>query len=158
MGYFQDDFLKRWLQVDENVQKKKEKRLSKIQDDLKFSIAKQKILEENKLKVEADDVKELATEVAKAQFAQYGMSNLPVDVLENYTNSLLEKEETVNSLFERASENKVIDWLKDNVTVEEKEILSKDFNNLLTAHAQSHNDNKEQEAQEDASPDDNKEE
>ncbi len=83
-----------------------------ILEDLKFHIAKQKIVEENEIKVEFQDIEALATEVAKAQFAQYGMTNLPADVLQNYTKSLLEKEETIQNLYERATEDKIISWLK----------------------------------------------
>ena len=36
------------------------------------------------IKVEEADLKAVAKEAIRAQFAQYGMSNVPDDVLENY--------------------------------------------------------------------------
>jgi len=119
---FPDEFLKRWLLASNEAKTPEEieEDYPRILEDLKFHIAKQKIAEANDIKVEFQDIEALATEVAKAQFAQYGMTNLPADVLQNYTRSLLEKEETIQNLYERATEDKIIDWLKENVTVIEK--------------------------------------
>jgi len=142
---FPDEFLKRWLleSSEERTAEQVEEDYPKILEDLKFHIAKQKIVEEHEIKVEFTDIEALAAEVAKAQFAQYGMTNLPADVLQNYTKSLLEKEETVQNLVERATEDKIIQWLKENVTVVEKEILSNDFNNMMSEHAHLHGEHSE---------------
>lgn len=145
---FPDAFLKRWLleTSEERKAEQLDKDFPKILEDLKFHIAKQKIVEENDLKVEYQDIEALAAEVAKAQFAQYGMTNLPADVLQNYTKSLLEKEETVQNLVERATEEKVIEWLKSNVTVIEKEIYSKEFNDLMSEHSHTHHEEVQEES------------
>jgi trigger factor len=140
---FPDEFLKRWLlESSENrTEEQVEEDYPKILEDLKFHIAKQKIIEENEIKIEFKDIEELATEVARAQFAQYGMTNLPADVLQNYAKSMLEKEETVQNLFEKATEDKVIDWLKENITVIEKIVSSKEFNEIMTEHSHLHSEN-----------------
>ena len=146
---FPDAFLKRWLleTSDERTPEQLEEDYPRILEDLKFHIAKQKIVEENELKVEYQDIEALAAEVAKAQLAQYGMTDLPADVLQNYTKSLLEKEETVQNLVERATEDKVIDWLKANVSVMEKEIYSKEFNELMGEHSHTHHEEVADEAE-----------
>ncbi len=90
---FPDEFLKRWLlETGENrTSEQVEDDYPKILEDLKFHIAKQKIAEENNISVEFADIEALAAEVAKAQFAQYGMTNLPADVLQNYTKACWRK-------------------------------------------------------------------
>lgn len=130
---FPDEFLKRWLlQSDENKSAESvEESYPKLLNDLKYMIARDKIVKDNDIKIENEDIEALATEVARAQFAQYGMTNLPDDVLQNYAKSLLEKEETVRNLYDRAVENKVIDWFKQTVKVNEKEVTSEEFNKLL---------------------------
>ena len=75
------------------------------------------------------------------------MTNLPADVLQNYTKSLLEKEETVQNLVERATEDKVIEWLKANVTVVEQDIESKAFNDLMSEHSNTHHEEVEDETE-----------
>ena len=147
---FPDEFLKRWLleSSDKKTAEQVEEDYPAILEDLKFQIARQKIVEENEIKVEFEDIEALAIEVAKAQFAQYGMTNLPADVLQNYTKSMLEKEETVRNLYEKATEEKIIIWLKENVTVIEKEISSKDFNEIMHEHAHLHGENDDYHADE----------
>ena len=129
---FPDEFLKRWLLAsnENKTAESVEEDYPKIVEDLKFHLAKEKILKDNELKIESADVEALATEVAKAQFAQYGMTNLPAEMLENYTKSLLEKEETVRNLYERVGEEKIVDWLKANVGVKTKEVSSEEFAKL----------------------------
>jgi len=137
---FPDEFLKNWLmKSDENrTTEEIETDYPKILEDLKFHVAKQKIVDENDIKVEFTDIEALAEEVARAQFAQYGMTNLPEDVLQNYTKSLLEKEDSIRSLYDRATENKLIDWLKEHVTVIEKEVFTEEFNTLMNEHSHLH--------------------
>ncbi len=137
---FPDEFLKNWLmKSDENRSTEEiETDYPKILEDLKFHVAKQKIVDENDIKVEFTDIEALAEEVARAQFAQYGMTNLPADVLQNYTKSLLEKEESIRNLYDRATENKLIDWLKEHVTVIDKEVFTEEFNTLMNEHAHLH--------------------
>jgi trigger factor len=129
---FPDEFLKRWL-LASNENKTAElvdEEYPKIVEDLKYHLAKEKILKDNEIKIEFPDVEALAAEVAKAQFAQYGMTNLPAEMLENYTKSLLSKEETVRNLFDRVGEEKLIDWLKANAGVTTKHVSSEEFAKL----------------------------
>lgn len=149
---FPDEFLKRWLREtnEERTVEDVEDDYPKILEDLKFHVVKQKIMDENEIKIEFSDVEAIAIEVAKAQFAQYGMNNLPADVLQNYAKSLLEKEETVQNLYERASEIKVIDWLKENVTVNEKTVTSGEFNDIMSEHSHQHDEHSHENEVEDS--------
>ena len=140
---FPEEFLKNWL-IESNEGKNEEqivKDFPLILNDLKFQVFKQKVIEENEIKIEFKDIEALAIEVARAQFAQYGMSNLPDDVLQNYSKSLLEKEETIQNLYEKATEEKVIEWLKKNVNVVEKTVDSEEFNKIMSEHSHEHGEN-----------------
>ena len=129
---FPEEFLKKWLKLtnEKATDELIESDFPNILDDIKYQLAKEKIVKENDIKTEPSDVQELATKVAQSQFAQYGMSNLPVDMLQDYVKRMLENEETVNGLFARVVENKVAEWLKENITIDEKEITSEDFSKL----------------------------
>ena len=96
---FPEEFLKNWLiESNEGKRRTNSKDFPLILNDLKFQVFKQKVIEENEIKIEFKDIEALAIEVARAQFAQYGMSNLPDDVLQNYSKSLLEKGDDSKSL------------------------------------------------------------
>ncbi|MDO5664863.1 MAG: trigger factor [Bacteroidia bacterium] len=135
---FPDAFLKRWLLVanEKNTEETIENDYPKIAEDLKFHLSKEKIVKDQDIKIENTDVEAFAAEVAKAQFSQYGMSNVPADVLENYVKRMLGDQNTVRNMYDQVVENKVMDWLKQTIKVNEKEISSKDFDKLLSKEAE----------------------
>ena len=51
---------------------------------LKWHLIKEQLVAANEIKVEDADLKNIAMVAVRQQFAQYGMSNVPDDVLENY--------------------------------------------------------------------------
>ncbi len=148
---FPEEFLKKWLKLtNENATDELiEKDFPNILNDIKYQLAKEKIIKDNDIKTEPSDVQELATQVAQSQFAQYGMSNLPVDMLKDYVKRMLENEETVNGLFARVVENKIAAWLKENITLDIKEITSKEFSKIIAEENQAvKNDNDDTDAAE----------
>ena len=72
-----------------------------------------------------------AKEVAAAQFRQYGLNNLPDEHLENYAKEILKSDEERKKLYEKKFEDKVIEFIKESVKVENKEITTEEFNNLF---------------------------
>ena len=135
---FPESFLKKWLKLtnEEATDELIEQDFPNILNDIKYQIAKDKIVTDNDIKTEASDVQELASQVAQSQFAQYGMSNLPAEMLQDYVKRMLENEETVKGLFARVVENKIVDWMKENITVEEIEIKSEEFSKVIAAENQ----------------------
>ena len=99
--------------------------------ELKWHLIKEQIVAANNLKVEEDDLKAVAKEAIRAQFAQYGMSNVPDDVLENYAAEQLKKRENVDNFVDRAVDMKLTEVLKNVVKLNEKEVSLEDFNKLL---------------------------
>ena len=138
---FPDAFLKRWLLVanEKNTEESIETDYPKIAEDLKFHLSKEKIVKEQDIKIENTDVEAFAAEVAKAQFAQYGMSNVPADIFENYVKRMLDDQNTVRNMYDQVVENKVMDWLKQTVKVNEKNISSKDFEKLVSEDNETEN-------------------
>ena len=129
---FPDEFLKNWLESKEDrTPESVEEDYPKILEDLKFHIAKEKIAEKNDFKIEKEDLEAVAIEVARVQFAQYGMANVPDNLLQNYVQEMLGKEETVRSLYDKALENKLMEWLKNTVKVVEKDVSMDEFTKIL---------------------------
>lgn len=135
---FPNEFLKKWLKMtnEQATDELIEQDFPNILNDIKYQIAKDKIVTDNDIKTEASDVQELATQVAQSQFAQYGMSNLPVEMLQDYVKRMLEKEETVKGLFARVVENKIVAWIKENISIDEKEITSEEFSKIIATENQ----------------------
>ena len=99
--------------------------------ELKWHLIKEQLVEAQGIKVEEDDLKAIAKEAARAQFAQYGMSNVPDEYLDNYAQEMLKKRENVDGLVDRAVDVKLTAVLKGVVKLNEKSISLEDFQKML---------------------------
>jgi trigger factor len=99
--------------------------------ELGWHLIKEQLVAAQGIKVEEDDLKQVAKEAARAQFAQYGMSNVPDEYLENYAQEMLKKRENVDGLVDRAVDVKLTAALKGVVKLNEKDITLEDFQKLM---------------------------
>jgi trigger factor len=99
--------------------------------ELEWHLIKEQLVSAQGIKVDDADVKQVAKEAARAQFAQYGMTNIPEEYLDNYADEMMKKRESVDGLVERAIDIKLIDALKKVVKLNEKAITLKDFQKML---------------------------
>lgn len=99
--------------------------------ELTWSLIRNRLAEQAQVKIEDEDVKNAARETARIQFAQYGMSSVPEEYVNNYADELLKKRETVNQFAERAIDVKLTAALKDTVKLNKKAISLDDFNNMM---------------------------
>ena len=100
--------------------------------ELKWHLIKEQLVAANNVKVEEADLKAVAKDAIRAQFAQYGMSNVPDDVLENYAAEQLKKRENVDNFVDRAVDVKLTEALKNVVKLNAKEVSLEEFNKLMT--------------------------
>ena len=100
--------------------------------ELGWHLIKEQLVEAQGIKVEEDDLKSVAKEAARAQFAQYGMSNVPDEYLENYAAEMLKKRENVDGLVDRAVDVKLTAALKGVVKLNEKDITLEDFQKMVS--------------------------
>lgn len=99
--------------------------------ELTWSLIRNRLAEQAQVKIEDEDVKNAARETARIQFAQYGMSSVPEEYVNNYADELLKKRETVNQFAERAIDVKLTAALKDTVKLNKKAISLDDFNKMM---------------------------
>ena len=100
-------------------------------EELTWHLIKEQLVKANDVKVEQQDVVAMAKEATRAQFAQYGMMNVPDDLLENYAKEMLKKKETVDGLVNRVVEAKLAGALKGKVTLNEKNVSVEEFNKMF---------------------------
>ena len=100
-------------------------------DELKWHLIKEQLVAATEIKVEDADLKAVAKDAIRAQFAQYGMTNIPEDVLDNYAEEQLKKRENVENFVERAIDVKLTQALKGIVKLTEKEVTLDEFNKMM---------------------------
>lgn len=101
-------------------------------NELKWSLIKNELLKANNVKVEKEDVLNVCKDVARMQFAQYGMSNVPDEYLDNYVQQIMKDEKNLESYVERASDVKLAEALKKVVKLNEKTVSLDEFNKLMS--------------------------
>ena len=130
---FPDALLKRIMRL--NNQDKDEKfvedNYDKSIEELTWYLIKEQLVKANDIKVEQDDILNMAKETTRAQFAQYGMLSVPEEILDNYAKEMLKKKESIEGLVNRVVETKLASALKTQVTLENKNISAADFNKMF---------------------------
>lgn len=130
---YPDELLKRIMR--KNNPDKDETFVEKNYDEsikqLTWHLIKEQLVKAHDIKVEDQDIKEVARAAARAQFAQYGMSNVPDEYIDNYVNDLLKKQESVDAFIDRAVDTKLTQALKNAVKLNEKEISLDDFQKMM---------------------------
>ena len=101
--------------------------------ELKWHLIKEQLVAAQEIKVEEADLKAIAKESVRQQFAQYGMSDVPDDVLENYAAEQMKKRENMESYVDRAIDQKLVQKLKTVVKLNEKSVTLEEFNKLMQA-------------------------
>jgi trigger factor len=129
-------FLKRWILATNKDNKELseeqiEKEFPLFLDDLRWNMVKGSIAKANDIKLEEDDILSFAKKVALSQFAQYGMTNVPDEHLDNYAKEILKNKEQSRNISERAFENKVLESVKEQVKIDIEEISLDKFNELV---------------------------
>ena len=128
---FPEEKLKKILLANTGDQAKVDAQFDKSIEELTWHLIKEKLVEQNEVKVEDEDVKNMAKEVTRMQFAQYGMLNIPDEYLENSVKEMLKKRETVDNLIDRCIEVKLGVAIKEKVTLKESTVSAEEFNKMF---------------------------
>lgn len=99
--------------------------------ELTWHLIREQLVEANGIKIDDNDIRETAKEAARAQFAQYGMTNIPEEYIDNYANDMMKKKEYVDSLVDRSINRKLTATLKNVVKLVQKEATLDEFNEMM---------------------------
>ncbi len=139
-----DEFLQRMLKA--NAEKQMEEDAFRheyyhLSEDLRWNLIQNKVAAAHSLEVSEDEIKELARQVMRQEFAQYGYYDLEAERLEEMTTRYLQQEGTFDKLERSLKENKVFDQLKKDVNLNSIELPYAEFIEKLqekTQHEQAH--------------------
>ncbi len=100
--------------------------------ELTWHLIKEQLVAANQVKIDDQDIRNVAKEMARMQFAQYGMTNVPDEYLDNYAESMLKDRKNVDSLVDRAVDAKLIEALKKVVKLDVKNVSVEEFNKMMS--------------------------
>ena len=130
---FPEGSLKKWLlsKDEKRDPKKLDEDFPKMMEDLTWQLIEEKIVAANDIKISDDDIKAEAVGHVQAQMAQYGMSNIPDEYIQQYAESMLKDDKQRGQLRDSAITRKIMNFLGNAITLEQKEVTIDEFQNLL---------------------------
>jgi trigger factor len=134
-----DNFLKTWLKTSSQGQ---------VTDDvidtefehyvrgLKWDLIKNKIADDNKIKVEPDEVRNKAKEMIIAQFGGQAFADQLKDKMDGIAENYLSNENGQNfmRLYNQLRSEKIMKHIRENITIEEKNVSVEDFKKIVAEH------------------------
>jgi len=128
-----EEFLKRWIIATNKdmTAEQVETDFANYTDEFKWQLIKNKLTEENELKVTEEEVLKFAKKQALMQFQQYGMMDVPEEYLNNYAQQMMQNQDEQRKIYERKIDEKVVEYLKATVKIEEKELTTEEFNKMF---------------------------
>ena len=130
---FADDVLKRIMHIN-NPDKDDayvDEHYANTIKELSWHLVKEQLVEKAGIKLEENDLLEQAKANVRAQFAQYGMTNIPEEMLTNYATEMMKKKESIEGLVNRAIETRLAASLKQTVKLDEKSVSLEEFNKMF---------------------------
>lgn len=130
-----DSILKDYLKMqnesltDETVEKEYEE----ARPQLVWQIIRDRVAEQLQIKLEEDDIRNVAHMVARNQFAQYGMTSAPEESVEHLAQEILKDQKSRERLVDQAFEMKLYEGIHGAVSLDEKTVSVEEFNALFAA-------------------------
>lgn len=129
------DFLKRWILSRQDGEVNEEQIDEQFDDylqDLKWSLISEKIAKDEEIQANHEDVKNKARELVLSQFgmmgSEFGQDERFDPIVDNYLKG--ENGNNYMQVFSQVQSEKVFDYLKEKVTVEQKEVTVEEFNQV----------------------------
>lgn len=126
-------FLKRWLITvnKELTLEQIEKDFEPFVKDLQWQLIKDSIAKEGEVKITTEETEDFAKNMARAQYNQYGIYDIPDEQLDSFAKMMLEKPEEKERIFKKLHEDKVIAIVKEKVTLTTSEVSQEEFNEMM---------------------------
>ena len=130
-----DEFLKRWLQVSSKnpiSREDVEKEYEMYSKSLKWQIIENKIIEDNNLKADENEIKLFANNLVKNQMMQYGRSDISDKELNDISQNIMKNEDEKKKIIDQLYDKKTLDHYKKSFSLKSKKISYDDFVKLAT--------------------------
>lgn len=128
-----DDVLKAFLKeqneslTEENI----DEEYVHVRPELTWELIKEAIAGQFDVKVTEEDALNTARLIARQQFAQYGMMNVPEEALDRYAHDILKDKKGAQQIYNQTGDFKLFEAIRENVSADEKEVTVEEFNNLF---------------------------
>jgi len=123
-------FLKKWIQMTGEKPLSEEEandEYEKSEKGLRYQLIEGKIIKENNVEIQFDELKEFAKGFIKSQMAQYGQMNPQEEELEAIAGRIMSNQEEVKRLSEQLMSQKLLTLYKEKANLKVKEVTYENF-------------------------------
>lgn len=123
-------FLKKWIQtVGENplTPEQAEEEYEKSEKGLRYQLIEGKIVADNDLQIQFEDLKAHTSELIKKQMAQFGQTNPSDEEVEGIVARVMSNQDEVKRLSEQVMSEKMLSLFKEKVNAKTKKVNYQDF-------------------------------
>ena len=128
-----EEFLKRWL-LEANggkvTKEDVEKDFPGFAEDFKWQLVRGTLMQKWGFQVEDKDLQEQAEAFARYQYAMYGIGNVPDEMVKEMAVNMLHDQKQVERLVEQVEDRKVLDKIKETITLKPTKISATKFREL----------------------------
>lgn len=123
-------FLQKWMQTAgekelDSTQAKEE--YDKSEKSLRYQLIEGKLMQDNDLKVDFEDVRESARGMIRAQMAQFGNTNPTDEEIDGIVSRVLSNQDEIRRISEQVANAKLLDLFKEKANLTAKELSYDDF-------------------------------
>ena len=134
-----NDFLKTWLKSSSQGQVTDamlEKEFDDYKRGLKWDLVKNRIADDNKITVEADEVRAKAKELIISQFGGQAFASQISDRLDGIVENYLQNDNGQNfmKLYNQLRAEKILKHIRENITVQENKVTVDEFKKIVADH------------------------
>lgn len=125
-----EEFLIKWIQQSgekELTQEEAKQEFERSEKGLRYQLIEGKIVADKDLQITFEEIKAYAKEMIKAQMAQYGQADPEEKQLDDIAARILSNQDEVKRLSEQLMNKKLLDFFKENVSTETKEVSFEEF-------------------------------
>lgn len=122
-------FLKRWMKTatEEPMSEEEiEAKFPEMKDDMRWQIIENRVIRENDIKVEHEELVEFTKQMVLQQMAQYGQFPEGLD-LDQIANNVLGNREEAQRINDQLFQQKLMEFFKDTLKLDEKEVTYEEF-------------------------------
>lgn len=123
-------FLKKWIQSageEELTAEQAEEEYTKSEKGLRYQLIQDRLIKENEVQVQFEDLKEFAKQMIKVQMAQFGQMNPSDQELEDIAARILSNQEEVRRLTDQLLSQKLLELFKEKANLKKKEVTYENF-------------------------------
>ncbi len=125
-----DEFLKKWIMASNEKEISREevdKEYDDYADSLKWQLIEKKLIEENELQVDEEEVLGFAKGLIANNYAQYNMPIPEEDELTKSALKVLKSQDEAKRIFDMLYDQKLIAFLKETIKLDEEQVSYDDF-------------------------------